>query len=190
MFPAPTARNVLDILSPDSDWAAAERAAQERDAAERLWVTEGMLYGEYAEQIMGLFGEQMAREAVTTSIQRLARFLAIPEAAARHALAHMTSAIPGFGRSHMLCSHDPLSVPAHRVIRLSVDWKAHDIDKGIARSPAQQAGVACISCGADYRDARGWIPVVAGQAGTDPQQNTAKQRPMPGGRGSPRPAPG
>jgi Family of unknown function (DUF6042) len=170
VFPAPTARNVLDILSPDSDLAAAERAAQERDAAERLWETEGMLYGEYAEQIMGLFGEHMAREAVTTSIQRLARFLGIPEAAARHALAYMTSAIPGFGRSHMLCSHDPLSVPAHRVITLSVDWEAHDIDKGIAWSPAQQAGVACISCGADYRDARGRIPVVAGPAGTDPQQ--------------------
>ncbi|MBV9208078.1 MAG: hypothetical protein JO037_22370 [Actinobacteria bacterium] len=120
VFPAPTARDVLDVLPADSELAAAERDAQEHAASERLWETELMLYGEYTEQIIDLFSGGGARETVTISIQRPARRLGIPEAAARHALAHLTSPFPMFGRSHMSCSDDPLAVPAHRVITLTV----------------------------------------------------------------------
>jgi hypothetical protein len=136
VFPTPTARNVLEILPPDSDLAAAERAAQEHAASQMLWETGWMLHGEHAEQIIDLFAEGTKRDTVTTSIQRLARLLDAPEDAARHAVAHLASPIPDFGRSHMSCSHNPLTVPAHRVITLTVDWKAHDIDKGITRSSA------------------------------------------------------
>lgn len=165
VFPVPQARDVLDVLPADSDLAAAERAAQEHAASERLWETEWMLYGEYTEQIIDLFSDGTTGEAVTTSIGRLARLLGAPEAAARHAVAHLTSPIPMFGRSHMWCSADPLTVPAHRVITLAVDWDAHDTDKGLKQSPAQLAGVACAACGTDYRAFPERAQVVPGPAG-------------------------
>jgi hypothetical protein len=171
VFPATAARNVLDILPPASDLAADERAAQEQASGVRLWETGSMLYGEYAGQVLELFSRDAGCETVTTSIARVARLLDVPEAVARQALAHLTSVIPGFRRSHMSCSHDPLTVPAHRVITLTVDWAAHDIDKGFARSPAQLAGLACVTCGADYRADPARTAVVAGPAGADPQQN-------------------
>ena len=70
-----------------------------------------------------------------------------------------------FGRSHMWCSADPLTVPPHRVITLAVDWDAHDTDKGLKQSPAQLAEVACTACGTDYRAFPERAQVVPGPAG-------------------------
>jgi len=73
-----------------------------------------------------------------------------------------------FGRAHMSCTADPLTVPAHRVITLAVDWEAHDLDKGFTRTPEQLAGVACIDCGTDYQQHPERPQVTAGRAGAAP----------------------
>lgn len=171
VLPVPTARNVLEVLPPDSDLASAEGAAQDMDTRLRLWDSETLLYGDPAEDILDLFSGGTGREAMTTSIQRLGRFLGLPEDAARHALAHLTGVNPVFGRSRATCSDDPLTVPAHRVNTVTMDWEAHDIDMGHEPSPGQLAGVECIACGIDYRESPERTPVVAGPAGADTRQN-------------------
>jgi hypothetical protein len=168
VIPTPQARDVLDVLPADSALAAGERAFRERDAPQRAWEADWMRYSEHTERIIDLFSDGTPGGPVTTSIQRLARLLDAPEDTVRHALAHLTSPVPEFGRAHMSCTADPLTVPAHRVITLAVDWEAHDLDKGFTRTPEQLAGVACIDCGTDYRQHPQRPQVVAGLAGAEP----------------------
>jgi len=168
VFPNPEPRNVLDVLPPASDLAAAERAEQEREAAEQAWEDEWMRC-EHAEDIISLLSDGTGGKPATTSIQRLTRLLDAPEDEIRRAIAHLARPIPRFGRSHMTCSHDPLTVPAHKVITLAIDWEAHDLDKGIRSSPPQLAGVACIACGTDYQAFPAKPQVVPGPAGAAPQ---------------------
>lgn len=162
VFPAADAKNILDVLPPDSELAAGERVRQSEAAASAAWLNSNLRYGERADQIMDLLDD--AEEPVTTSIQRLARAIEASEDTARQAVAHLTSA----HRPRATCTHDLLAVPAHQVFTLTAIPRPQAREDGrYELTREQQAGVACCTCAIDFRDNPGQKQVVAGLAGED-----------------------
>lgn len=165
VFPAADAKNILDVLPPDSELAAGERDRQAEAAASAAWLNSNLRYGEQADQIMDLI--EGAGEPFTTSIQRLADAIeAAEEDIARKAAAHLTSP----HRPRATCTHDLDTIPSDKVFTLTAIPRPRAREDGryeITRE--QQAGVACCTCAVDFRENPGREQVVAGLTGEDSQ---------------------